>query len=131
MKLSLALGPRRELSRQTAWGCFTSNVAVPGIGSLAAGRRSGYAQVILGMIGLALTVLFGARAMYWFLTNWSRLHDPAGDPAALLSEMWQHLRIPLLGIAFFAFDWLWALATSLEILRQARTSETARKPPRL
>jgi hypothetical protein len=27
MKISLALGPRQPLSRQTAWGCVTTNLA--------------------------------------------------------------------------------------------------------
>ena len=52
-KISLALGQRQALSRQTAWGCFTTNLALPGFGSLVAGRISGYFQVALAMVGLA------------------------------------------------------------------------------
>ena len=60
-KVSLALGPRRPLSRQTAWGCFTTNLAMPGFGSLVAGRISGYAQAALTIGGMVLTMVFGAR----------------------------------------------------------------------
>ena len=52
MKISLALGPRRPLSRQTAWGCLTTNLALPGAGSLVAGRVSGYPQLALGVGGM-------------------------------------------------------------------------------
>ena len=66
MKISLALGPRQPLSRQTAWGYLTSNLALPGSGSLLAGRISGYAQLALGLGGLLMTVVFGLRFMLWY-----------------------------------------------------------------
>ena len=39
MKLQLTSAKPRALSRSEAWGCVTANLAVPGSGSLAAGRR--------------------------------------------------------------------------------------------
>ena len=130
MKISLALGPRRPLSPQTAWGCLTSNVAVPGLGSLVAGRISGYPQVALGLGGMALTLAFGLRFFVWFAANRSRLLDPGADPAALL-EMWLAVRWALLGIALFALGWLWALATSLALLAAAKRDQPPNVPPRL
>ena len=50
MKISLALGQRKPLDRTTAWGCLTANLAVPGCGSLVAGRVSGYFQLLLAPV---------------------------------------------------------------------------------
>lgn len=131
MKLSLALGQRRVLSRQTAWGCLTTNLAVPGFGSLAAGRVSGYPQAILGFSGLGLTVTFGLKTLWWFLANWSRIQDPLADPVTVLGEMWRQLEWPGLGILVFAAGWLWALTTGLAIVREAKNAEQHKAPPRL
>src|SRR4051812_17590408 len=102
MKISLALGPRKPLSRQTAWGCLTANLALPGSGSLLAGRVIGYPQLALGGLGMLLTLVFGVRFLIWQITNWSRLHDPSGDPLGALVETWQSVRWAVLGIGLFA-----------------------------
>jgi hypothetical protein len=129
MKISLAPGPRQALSPQTAWGCLTTNLAVPGFGSLLAGRAIGYLQAVLGLIGLALTLGFGIRFFWWFFRNWSRMQDPAADPMAVLGELWQAVRWPLLGIGLFAVSWLWALGTSWTIVREARRAQAESRPP--
>ncbi len=131
MKISLALGPRRPLSRQTAWGCLTTNLALPGAGSLVAGRVSGYPQLALGVGGMVLTMVFGLRFIGWFVANWARLHDPDVDPMTSLSEMWLVLRWAVLGLGIFFAGWLWALVTSLLIVLSARKSEAAATPPQL
>ena len=131
MKVSLALRPRLPLSRQTAWGCLTTNIAMPGFGSLVAGRASGYAQAALAVGGMIVTVVFGARFIFWYVANWSRFHGPDDDPAAALGEMWQFMKWPLVGFGMFAVGWLWALATSFQIVSSARSVESSSVPPRL
>jgi len=131
MKVSLALGPRRPLSRQTAWGCLTTNIAMPGFGSLVAGRVSGYAQAVLAVGGMILTLVFGGRFCIWYFANWSRFHAPEADPTAALGEMWQFLKLPVLGLGLFGIGWLWALATSLRIVSSAKEAESTSVPPRL
>ena len=131
MKISLALGPPRPLSRQTAWGCLTTNLALPGSGSLVAGRASGYAQLALGVGGMVLTMVFGLRFIYWFVANWTRLHDPDIDPMTALGEMWLVLRWAVLALGIFFAGWLWALVTSLLVVISARKSEAAATPPQL
>ena len=131
MKISLALGPRRPLSRQTAWGCLTSNLARPGTGSLLAGRISGYAQLVLAVLGMILSLIFGVRFIVWNLTNWATLHDPNGDQAAAFGETLLALRWPLLGVAIFALGWLWAAATGLHIVLSAKPDQPPAEPPRL
>jgi hypothetical protein len=130
MKISLALGPRRPVSRQTAVGCLTANLALPGSGSLLAGRRSGYAQMALAVGGMGLTLLFGLRFMIWSITNWARLHDPQADFLDMFEETWLRSRWALLGIGLFVLGWLWALATSMAIVRSAGENPS-NTPPRL
>ena len=130
MKVSLALGSREPLSRQTAWGCLTGNLALPGSGSLVAGRRSGYAQLALAVLALILSMIFGLRFMVWYLANRARSQEPSTDPIAFLVEAWLVLRWALLGLGVFLVGWLWALGTSLGILRTAAGSEKSNAPPR-
>ena len=131
MKISLALGKRQPLSRQTAWGCFTTNLALPGFGSLVAGRVTGYAQALLAVGGMMLTLAFGARFLGWYVANWSWLSGDQTDVITKLAEVWRAVRWPVLGIGVFAVGWLWALATSWQILRFAKQAERANEPPRL
>src|SRR5437899_3330955 len=130
MKISLALGPRRPLDRQTAWGCLTTNLALPGFGSLVAGRLWGYPQLLLGLAGLSLTLIFGLRFILWSLSHWSELHD-ATDPLGALERMWQVGFWAFAGIVIFLVGWVWALATSLNILRGAQQNPPQSEPPRL
>ena len=131
MKISLALGHREGLSRQTAMGCLTTNLALPGFGSLVAGRRSGYPQVVLCLLGLLLTTVFGVRFVAWSLNNWAQLHQQTDDPLTPLLDMWLMVRWPLLGIGIFALSWFWALTTSFEILHAAKKENSSRVPPKL
>ncbi len=129
MKVSLALGANRPLSRETAIGCLTSNLALPGSGSLLAGRRSGYAQMALSVLGLIITTAFGVPFIIWSLKNWSHLYGDTVDPLEALSILWHGVRIPLVGILLFAFGWLWGLGTGMALVRQAKTN--AQAPPKL
>src|SRR5437870_13677773 len=131
MRISLALGPRRPLSRQTAWGCLTSNLALPGSGSLVAGRPVGYVQLALALAGFAITMVFGLHFIVWQLANWSRFHGAEADLAGGLGEIWLHLRWALLGMALVFAAFLWALMTSLAILRSAPRHDPANAPPPL
>jgi hypothetical protein len=104
---------------------------MPGFGSLMAGRISGYPQVVLTFIGLALTLLCGGRFLLWCLSNWARLHAPDAEPLAALGEMWHAMRWAVAGIGIFFVALLWALVTSFQIVRAARQSESSAVPPKL
>lgn len=106
------------------------NLALPGAGSLAAGRKVGYPQVILGLVGLGLTMVCGLKFLLWYLANFSNLTGNEEDPLAGLSLLWHQLRWPALGVAVFVVAMLWALLTSLTILSQAG-SAAINVPPRL
>jgi hypothetical protein len=120
MKFTLRLGDARNLSRATAWICCHTNFAFPGCGSLMAGRKIGYAQVTLTLLGFALTTWFGTRFCAWGWRHWPELITPGDDPVGKLLNVWQASRWALAGMAFFGGAWLWALTTSMSVLRQTR-----------
>ena len=131
MKISLVLKSPGPLSREAALTCLTANLALPGAGSLAAGRRSGYGELVLCFIGTVLTLVFGVRAVVWYFSNWEKIRSPEADPVYLLQQMWLNFRWALLGIAIFGVAWLWSLQTSLSILRFASRPRSAVPPPLL
>ena len=132
MKFSLIPGPRRPLDRQTAWGCLTTNLfGLPGLGSLAAGRWTGYGQMALSVAGLALTAAYGVRFISWFAAHWGELQQLQGEPDGYFHEIWAHLRLPLLGMAVFLAGWLWALASSVSIMVEAKSTDVKTIPPRI
>jgi hypothetical protein len=130
MKFSLTLGPRRPLDRQTAWGCLTANLlGVPGLGSLAAGRRVGYVQMLLAVGGLAITSVFGIRFTLWFISNSAQANQLDDAGLEQVGNIWLHLRFALLGICVFACGWFWALASSLSLLAEAKSGTPKPAPP--
>jgi len=131
MKISLALGKGEGLSRQTARGCVGTNLALPGFGSLMAGRVVGYAQAALTIPGFVMTMVFGVKFMVWFLANSAEIYGADADPVEVWTELWQQLRWALLGMGLFAVAWLWAQTTNAAILRQASKTEERAKPPKL
>src|SRR5579871_4885846 len=110
--MSTSLVPRRRgpLDRKTAWGCFTTNAFVlPGLGSLAGGRWTGYGQMAFALGGLAMTASFGITFAVWNFAHAGSIDQYADDPAVYAHDIWIHARWALLGIALFVIGWLWAL----------------------
>ena len=131
MKISLALGKREGLSLQTARGCVGTNLALPGFGSLMAGRKVGYPQAALTVVGFTLTVVFGLGFVVFALRNMATFWNPDSDQLELWLELWLRLKWPLLGFGMVALSWLWALTTNSAILREARKAGDSSKPPKL
>jgi hypothetical protein len=128
MKISLALGQRRPLDRTTAWGCLTANLAVPGCGSLVAGRVAGYFQLLLAVAGLALTMFFGIKFVIWYIANGPQAQSSPDDIGADFQEMWSRLRWALLGMLVFLAGLLWAVASSIGILLESKPVQPASPP---
>jgi len=128
MKASSAPAGRQPPDPQTAWGCLTTNLALPGFGSLMGRRVAGYFQAPLCALGLILTLTFGVKFMAWYFSNYARLNQEQVDPFAVLGEMWIQVRWALLGMALFAVSWLWALATSISLVRRAKAQAQAEQP---
>lgn len=104
---------RREATvpdRATAWACLLTNaLTLPGLGSITGGRRVGYAQSALALVGFALS-------LYWLVRTVMAWMAEGQLPAEINST----LLIGLAGIAVYATAWLWALGTSLDLLRAAK-----------
>lgn len=129
MKLSLTLGTARPLSRAEAWGCVTANLAVPGSGSLAAGRAAGYFQMALTLIGFLMTVVCAAGFFRWYIANANQISRmQQDDPVGALLSLWHAVRWPLLGMAIFVFALAWAGITSFQIVQTQRKNPPP--PPR-
>ena len=121
MKIFSAHANSESSARETARGCFTTNLMIPGLGSVIGGRKIGYLQMVICFAGQAITLVFGLRFIFWVLAHWSEIYHPdAEDPLAGLHELWPHLSWPLLGIFLFAVAWLWALLTSYLLLGEAK-----------
>jgi len=106
---------------------MTTNLALPGFGTLLAGRVVGYPQVILGLAGMVLTVIFGIHFLIWTLSNWSQIRGADSDPAQTLIDLYLNVRWAVLGIFVFACGWVWALISSFDILMDSRRKPS--QPP--
>jgi hypothetical protein len=122
MKRSSASIPPKLIDWPTAWACLVTNLGtLPGLGSLAAGRKVGYAQATLALLGFILSLVW----LGCFLLDWYR-------EGALPLEFRPSLWIGLAGLGLFGTGWTWALETSLALLREARknTSSSHAAPQR-
>jgi len=128
MKLSLTLRPRRALTRAEAWGCLTANLALPGAGSLAAGRVAGYGQMALAFLGLIVTMVTVIPMFQYALSHGGGFQTSEMDSIEYARGLWRHALWPLAGFGMFVVAILWALATSLALLAAAPKDNA---PPRI
>ena len=108
-----------------AWMCVLVNsLAFPGLGTIMAKRPVGYAQAALMLAGFGVFMAF----MLWFFAG---LLQAAGDISADLMGfyklVWSRAWLAGLGLGLCAIAWVWALFSSLAIMRKAR--EAMRPPP--
>jgi hypothetical protein len=102
--------------RDRARAALSANLMVlPGLGSLLMGRRSGWLQAPLALAGAALSV----RWLVLVLLDWRR--------AGALPDTLPRAGLLLEGVTLFALAWLWALATSLAVLRRVRAEAAAKE----
>ena len=116
----------RPLNRARIVSCVLVNLcATPGLGSLMARRVwAGTGQLLLALVGFVLIV-------DWMFGLFHRVYlQQLGDPVPPDTSGW----MGKWGLIYFGAGWLWALVTSVSLLRQAKTDEaTGQKaePPRL
>lgn len=90
-----------------------SNLVLPGLGTFFAGHRlAGVLQLVISQTGFVTAMLW---TVAW-LRDWIR----AG---AIPEQLGPRLWIALLGIALFLLAWFWSLASSLQILGDARKNK--------
>jgi hypothetical protein len=118
MKISFVLHPSRPLTPAETKACFAANLAVPGSGSLVAGRAVGYFQMGFYLLGFVISILGAANVFRWYLANPDLLNQPTSDnPFGGLEGLWSVMRWAILGIGFCVFGLSWALVTSFQIMK--------------
>ncbi len=84
-------------------------LVLPGLGTILVGRKIGLVQMLLALIGFIST-------MAWFVMFIRAWIDTQQFPDALDSSVW----IAVGGVFLVAVAWIWALASSLSMIREAR-----------
>jgi hypothetical protein len=122
MKTYSAPESSESARRQAAQGCFSTNLVMPGLGSLVGGRKVGLFQLALCLCGFVMTLATGIRFIFWSLSHWAEYYNPKpdADPFAPLHDLWIHGRWPVLGTVLFGVAWLWAFSTSRAILADSK-----------
>lgn len=105
--------------------CLINQLATPGLGSLM-GRRwiPGIGQLVLSVAGSALVL------GWWFGVLYRVYLQQLGEATPPFS----HGSLGKWGLICFGAGWVWSMATSWSLLRQARTFEAAEPgsvPPRI
>lgn len=108
--------PRKPLTPATARNAFLINqFATPGLGSLMAGRHiSGAGQLALAITGFIFFLL-------WFIAVMRQFYGQIQGNVEVRPVGW----IGWIGMAIFGAAWLWALATSLSLLHEARRNQSS------
>ncbi len=113
MKSSSAPGGAKPIDRPTAWACTITNaVTLPGLGTVAGGRKIGYLQAALALLGFGMSLLW----MGGVIRDWMASGEfPEGVGPWLL--------VGLGGICIYGVAWFWALGSSLSLLQEAKKNE--------
>ena len=107
MKISSEPPGQPPVNRSKAWSYLVTNLLVlPGLGSVMAGWKRGYAQMFLAVIGFIMTLVALARIVLLWAREFLLPDDPRLYKAAIL------------GMAVFLVSWCWSLMTSLAIFRE-------------
>lgn len=104
-----------SVDRAKAWSCLVTNLLVlPGLGSVMAGRKAGYLQMVLALAGFIVTLI----ALVRIVLAWAQEFILPNDPALYRSA--------IIGIAVFLLSWAWSLLTSLAIFRSGNKPENGK-----
>jgi hypothetical protein len=112
--------PDRPISRARAASCVLVNLAAtPGLGSLMAGRWiAGLGQLVVAVAGFLMVVV-------WFFKVMIQYYGQVTGNVAAHPVGW----IGVTGAILFAASWLWALVTSVSLLREAKADEPVQPKP--
>jgi len=110
------------LTRRKAWACAALNqLAFPGLGTIMAGRWTGYVQAVIMVAGF---VLFTGFILLFFKAMFSFAMDPAALEQDLKAAYQPYAWAAESGLGLCLLAWFWALFSSFALLRQTRP-----KPP--
>lgn len=123
MKPSSDRGAAQPPDKSSAWGWTLTNLVVlPGLGTIAAGQKKGYAQAAITIVGMVIT-LIGVSHLLSFFADLGNIDETALGP----------LLVTFVGLLITLIGWVWALITSLGLLKRAKeqtaASKRGEKPP--
>jgi hypothetical protein len=99
--------PPSPAERSKAWSCLVTNLLVlPGLGSVMAGRKVGYLQMLLSLGGFVLTLV----ALVRIVLLWAQDFQLPPEPGLYRSA--------IIGLAVVLLAWCWSLLTSLAEFRR-------------
>ncbi len=111
--------PSQPLSKRPpalVWA-IVNQLAFPGLGTLMMGRRVGYAQAAIMLAGFFLTMAF----LLWYLVCAGRYATNPGWDEARFVSLYRPYKWSLhWGLGLCAVAWVWALFSSLDMLRTSR-----------
>lgn len=114
-----------RLTRSKAWSlCLINLLAFPGLGTAMAGRRVGLLQAAIMLAGFGM--VFGFMIVF-FKAIFKVLLDPMMSEADWKAIYKPYAWIGIAGVGVSAISWIWALLSSISILRAAKAREG--KPP--
>lgn len=107
--------------RTPVWVTVMINqLAFPGLGTILAGRRAGYAQAAIMVAGFLLVMGY----LVWFLTVAVRsVANPSWDEAEFHAQYRPYLWALYDGLGLCLIAWLWALWSSVSIWRAGHPTE--------
>ena len=111
----------KPLSRSRAWTCVVINqLAFPGMGTVMAGRWSGYVQSAIMLGGFFLTMGF---MCCYFASLFSFMAHSEGGELHLKELCRPYAWAGISGVALCVVAWSWALVSSIAIMRSVSVSE--------
>ncbi len=115
-----------KAGRERAWVVAIANAALPGFGTVMAGRKVGYFQLALSVLGVICFTAFLTYAIPHLGELLQELSNPTDDPDVALDFLAQWLpwmAVAFAGIILCVTAWLWALATSVKEVRGGSKAE--------
>ena len=108
----------KRLSRSKAWAFAALNqLAFPGAGTVLAGRKIGYVQAVIMVVGFVLTMMYLLTAIGTML---ALLTNTQMSEAEYEARRHHYDLAGLIGFVLCAVAWFWSLASSIAIVRSAQ-----------
>lgn len=96
----------KEQARAALWA---NALLLPGAGSILLGRRAGWAQAAIALVGFAVSLMWTVGVVRQWM---------AGGLAAVVPP--PHLDTAFTGLGLFAVSWVWGMLTAWQAVRRAQ-----------
>jgi hypothetical protein len=117
MRIFSAPALDKPLDRRRAWVCVAVNqLAFPGLGTIMAGRRTGFPQAAMMLLGFFIAMGF----MLWFIFCALRGLSVGWSEDQFHAAYRPYLWAGETGLALCLAAWGWALVSSVGILRETK-----------